>query len=447
MKKTEITDRVEAMRLENLSLTELPDTVSLSDYSYLSHDGIWTAALQSALDEHQVVIIPARDEPYLIDDTIVIPSDRSIRAGGAVLRLTPECDVIMLRNSSTADGTHRPIAAKPDSNISIIGGRFEESRSKRGGYGTSGKYDKERSFYGVSTLFFFNNLEHLTLTDVTFAHTAGFALQTGDAKSLVFEHIRFEDCYADGLHINGNTSDILCRDIKGQVGDDLVALNVYDWQNSSVDFGPMRYVLCDGLELSSGSRYEALRIEPGRYFYDDGSISECSLSDAVIRNVRGIKTFKLYYQTPRYRIGKAPERGMVGRLDDIYFEDIVIDLDSPLDRFPEYMDSDPVRGRFAAFELGADAGRISFENIDLTLHEEFPLSTLVLVGPKSVRTGDFEIFDPYISCTVDELVFDNITINGRPAESGLCATNDFNDINSDGNSTGQGIINSVKTGR
>jgi hypothetical protein len=42
---------------------------------------------------------------------------------------------------------------------------------------------------------------------------------------------------------------------------------MYDWQNSSVNFGPMHTVLCEDLVLSADSRYKALRIEPGMYRY------------------------------------------------------------------------------------------------------------------------------------------------------------------------------------
>lgn len=456
MTKESIIAGLEKMRAKNLAAAELlPDRVSLDEYSRFvrSEDGfeVWTDALQMALAEHQVIVIPARKEPYYIDDSVVIPSKRLILADGATLRLTPDCEVLMFRNLSTANGTHAPIGSikdnLPDTDITIIGGRFEESRTKRGGYGTSGKYDKSRSLYGVSTLFFFNNICGLSLVGLTFAHTAGFAVQVGDAKNLVFEHIRFEECYADGLHINGNTENLICRDIKGQVGDDLVALNLYDWQNSSVDFGPMTRVLCEDLELSDDSGYKAMRIEPGRYIYDDGSIAECTLSDAVIKNVRGIRTFKLYYQTPRYKIGNPPERGMVGKCGNVYFEDIKIDLLEPIDRFPEYMNSDPVRGNFAAFELGADIENLCLENIDLTLYpEKFPMSGLVCAGPKSIRKGDVEIFDPYVSCTVKKLTLSDIRINGERVTKnrpGIFSEITFDDVNNDNSSSGSGKFDEI----
>ena len=226
--------------------------------------------------------------------------------------LTPDCDVLMfITASGAADGTHAPIDRNlnpPVHNISIHGGKFEESRTRRGGYGTSGKNDQERSMHGISTLFYLGNAENIMMTDVTIAHTAGFAVQTGNVIGAFFENIRFEHCYADGLHINGNTENLLCRNISGQVGDDLVALNAYDWQNSSVNFGPIVTVLWpENLELSADSPYRAIRIEPGRYWYDDGVGVDCALKNAILRDIRGVRTFETLTTRPR-RIVSAASR-------------------------------------------------------------------------------------------------------------------------------------------
>ena len=267
-----------------------------------------------------------------------------------------------------------------------------------------------------------------------------------DGRRHLYENIRFEKCHADGLHLNGNLTDVHVRDVRGQVGDDLVALNLYDWQNSSVDFGPMTRVLCEDLELTADSRYKAIRIEPGLYTYRDGSTVDCSLTDAVIRRVRGIKTFKLYFQTPRYRLGTSPEPGGVGSADNLYFEDIVLDLDTPIDRMPAYMDSDPRRGTFAAFELGANIGRIRLEKIDLTLHRQrFPLSYLACIGPKSVRREEWEIFDPYLSSHAARLELCDIRINGQKIDDPAPYLWEiaFDDINGDGHSTGRGTFGEV----
>ena len=382
---------------------------------------------------------------YYIDGSIRMHSNRRIEAApDAVIRLMTGVKLLMLRNEHTMDGTHEPIPEEgADENISIDGGRWEEMHEKRAGYGKSGMYDSERSLYGVSTCLLFNHIRHLTLTNMVFAHTAGFSVQIGNARSVLFEQIAFDHCYADGLHINGNCEDVWVNGAAGEVGDDLVALNMYDWLNSSVTFGPARYVICENIDSAPSSRYKSMRIEPGVYTYADGTAVDCALRDAIIRGVRGIRTFKLYYQTPRYTIGTEPEKGRVGSAGPVYFEDIEIDLDRPIDAFPAYLEGDPVRGAFGAFELGANIDCISLENIRLKRYpDRFPRSFLVCVGPKSIRRGDQEIFDPYISNHVERMIFSRVTINGEPLRDAREAVHitRFDDVNQDGHSTAAGSV-------
>lgn len=459
--KQSIQDSLEKMKMKNLAAAEnLSDTVLLTEYKRLAYPCdcgyVWTSALQTALLEHERIIIPASDEIYWIDATVVIPSNRHIEAVGATVRLVPDCEVLLLRNEHTKDGTYSPIdSSDTDCNISIHGGSWEESRTVRAGYGRSGRYirfadektGERRPFYGVSTCMLFNNLSSLTLTDLTFSHTAGFGVQAGNLKNGVFENITFVSCYADGLHLNGNSENLYIKNIRGVVGDDLVALNMYDWQDSSVTFGPTRNVMCDGLQLYPDGAYKALRIEPGIYTYADGTEVDCGLFNAIIRNVKGINTFKLYFQTPAYKIGESPEKGAVGSANNIFFEHITVDLDSPVDPLPEYLDGDPVRGAFGVFELGSNIGYISVSDIDLTLHrEKYPLSYLICVGPKSIRMGDTEIFDPYLSSHIKTLELANIRVNGVKADdyTELVNISAFDDVNGDGNSTGCGTVSEIR---
>jgi len=459
-RKAQIYASLERMTAANRAAQDaLTREASLTDYVSHVRTGmqddteirIWTDAFRAALAENEIVRIPASAEPYYVDDSITIPSNRRIFAeDGAVIRQMKGVRVLMFRNEHTADGTHAPIAADVrDCNIAICGGRWEESNTGRAGYGRTGMYDMERSFYGVSTCMFFNNMDGLTLTDLTFVHTAGFSVQMGDITNVLIDNITFVECFADGLHINGNTENVRITNVRGQVGDDLVALNMYDWQNSSVDFGPMKTVLCENLDLSADSHYKAMRIEPGVYYYDDNSSVDCGLYDAIIKNVRGINTFKLYYQTPAYRIiGGEPERGGPGSGDYLFFEDIKIDLNAPIDGFREYTESDPVRGAFAGFEFGANIGHLFFENIDLTLYpEKYPYSYLFCVGPKSCVTGNgtVEVFDPYVSCEVGTVELTDIRVNGvQPDDiAPYIRAVTFDNINNDNRSTGRGTIASV----
>ncbi len=452
-RKQDISKFLDDIRLSNMALIAgLTNYCSLDEYVHLvrEKDGlrIWTDALQQALIEHQVVIIPSAEEPYYIDASLRMPSNRHIEAAyDAVIRLTADTEVLMLRNENTMDGTHMPFSDEfANNNISINGGRWEESNTCRKGYGRTGKYDAERSFYGVSTCMLFNNIENLTLTNMVFANAAAFCVQLGNAKNVVIENITFESCYADGLHINGNVENVLVRNISGEVGDDLVALNTYDWQNSSVNFGPGKCIMCENIVSADSGKYKSMRLEQGIYTYEDGSQVDCSLTDTLIKTVRGVHTFKMYYQTPAYDIGTAPEKGAPGSMDGIHFEDIEIDLSRPVDSFDAYENSDPVRGWFGAFEMGSNIGFVSFENIRITMHQDkYPISRMIVVGPKSIRIKDREVFDPYVSNSVECIFLKDITVNGEPMKrhAELIHITRFDDVNGDGNSTGKGSLGKI----
>ena len=87
----------------------LSDRCSLADYRALvravNGTNMWTAALQKALDEHEIVTIPASDEKYFFDGTVVVPSRRRIEAKGATIRLADGMRTVLLRNASAQDGT------------------------------------------------------------------------------------------------------------------------------------------------------------------------------------------------------------------------------------------------------------------------------------------------------------------------------------------------------
>jgi len=328
----------------------------------------------------------------------------------------------------------------------VCGGTWAESHKIKAGYGKSGKLDDEYTYRGVSSCFYFGNMEGLNLLDLHFVRAGGFSVQVGNVSNAVFENIEFTGCFADGLHINGNSENIYAYNIRGEVGDDLVALNMYDWLNSSVNFGPTKCIWIEKLDQFESSIYKSLRILPGTYTFGDGSVVDCSLTDAVIKNVRGIKTFKLYFQSRAYRYEfEEPEPGSLGSADNIYFEDIKADL-TPIDMFPEYADSHPVKGTCAVFELGSNIGNVYFENIDITLHrDEYPLSYIVCIGPKSARNDNFEYFNPDVSSHAEKLEFSTIRVNGEIVTDigEFVRQIVFDDIYSDGKSSGKGSIDKI----
>lgn len=418
----------------------LTDSVSLEAYRHLVREDkgrqIWTEALQRALREHEIVVIPSSEEIYWLDNTVIIPSDRHIEATGAVIRLVPEYPRIMLRNEHTHDGTAMPIpAGDRDRNISIHGGSWEESSTSRGLRGYDGEHE---DFHGVQTCMLFNNLDLLSITDVTFAHTTSFSLQVGDLTDGVFENLFFVSCYADGLHINGNSENLYIRNFRGHVGDDLVALNMYDWLGSSINYGPAKNIFCEEIHSAPDSTAKAMRLQPGIFQYRDGRKVDCSLQDIYIRHVSGIYEYKLYYQTPPYRLGETPEGCGAGSADNLFFEDIHIRAQRP-----GYPLDVPETGHYGMFFLNSNIGHLSLQDIFYEVGpDESPRTHLVAVGPMTWRGKDYEVFDPYISGTVDTLEMENIVVNGvrgTDAEK-LVKVISFDDVNGDGFSSGRGEI-------
>ena len=437
-----------AVEQNNAAIARLCDRVSLHDYRHLTCEGehgrVWTSALQAALNEHEIVVIPASSEVYWLDGTVVIPSNRRIEATGATLRLVPEYPYVMLRNAHVADGTNAPIdASLRDENISIVGGSWEECATSRGKRRFNA--DKEH-FRGVQTCMLFGNLDRLTVTDVTFSHATSFCLQVGDMTSGVFERLHFISCYADGLHVNGNCESLCIRDFSGHVGDDLVALNMYDWVNSSINYGPACNIYCENIISAPDSRAKMMRLQPGIFRYADGTTVDCALRNVYVKHARGIFEYKLYFQSPRYRLGNKPEGEGAGSMDNIFFEDIEILAQRPCrGGAPWYPDeSDPLRCHFGMFFANSNIGYLSLKNIHYHAGAQIgPATHLIAVGPMSYRMGDEEVFDPYVSTVLDTLDLSDIFVNGVRATNpdSLIHVVEFHDVNRDGFSSGCGKIN------
>ena len=442
--KQTIYDAALQAKLRNeAKIAELSDQISVESYRHLVRKGdcgeIWTEALQTALLEHEIVVIPASQEVYWLDTTIVIPSNRRIEATGATIRMVADCEVIMLRNEHTHDGTCEPILGDDcDENISIHGGCWEECSTERG----IRKYAENiEGFHGVQTLMLFNNLKHLTISDVTFARTKSFSVQVGDLTDGVFENFFFIGCFADGLHVNGNSKNLWIRNFSGHVGDDLVALNMYDWLGSSINYGPACNIFCEEIHSAPDSKAKAMRLQPGKFEFRNGQIVDCRLENVYIRKVSGIFEYKLYWQTPPYRLGEKPEGAGVGSANNIFYEDIHV-----ISNREWYPIDDSITGYFGMFFLNSNIGYISLENIEYVRRSnESPRSFLVAAGPMSFRQGEIEVFDPYAEGIIDILELENIRIDGKPAKEidEILYEITFDDVNRDGFSSGKGTVKQI----
>ena len=64
------------------------------------------------------------------------------------------------------------------------------------------------------------------------------------------------------------------------------------------------------------------------------------------------------------------------------------------------------------------------------------------IGPKSIVSGGKEVFDPYVNSRAEKLIFKNITVNGEKISDirPFLREISFDNVNSDGDSSGSGKI-------
>lgn len=396
--------------------------INLSELEYLAvmpykNGKIWSEAFSFALKNYEDIIIPAGK--YYVDKSLVVPQNRGIIADeNAEIILIKGVKSLLLRNENVIDGSDKPIpkTAVKDENISITGGIWGEENDERLGYGESGCFDEKNSMAGVSTCFLLSNVKSLTLKNLTFRHTAGFAIQMGNISNFAVENICFDVCYADGLHINGGTENGTVKNLYGHTEDDLIALNAYDWDNSSINFGKIENLVVDGVKCDVGGNvHKSIRIQPGIYPYKSGEKEDCFVKNLTIKNVSGVACFKMYLQTPAYTT--FPEKSVgVGRIENILFENISADTSEPVDKQPNYLSGNTVTGNFATFEIGSDVKNLTFNNVKTVLNKaKYPNSYFIAVGPKTqyIAEKKLELFDPYVCCTIQRINFENVYINNE----------------------------------
>lgn len=380
---------------------------------------IWTEAFRKALHESHYVYIPKGK--YYIDGCIVLSSKSKIKAHKkAEICLTKETKTVMIRNADVIDGSKQLISDEQPitCDIHIEGGVWSTEYDKRAEYGKICIFDEKDSMHGVHALMLFSGVKNLHLKNLVFKNTPAFSVQLGRIDNFIIEKIKFIDCYADGIHVNGGTKNGVIRNICGQAGDDLVALNAYDWPTSTINQGPIENVVIYNVN-SQGKSFNLMRIQPGKTSVKNGNI-DCYIKNIIIDNIKGVETYKMYFQTPEY-VGE-PEGSFVGDIENVLIKNLKIFKTRPSDGTPNYVNADPITGHFGVFELGSNINGLTLQNIKVKFKCENKYKNLehfIVVGPKSCyfEKENLEVFDPYVISQVKNLRYKNIKINGKKVEN------------------------------
>lgn len=387
--------------------------------------------IAQALESYDHVVIPKLPFPVYLNRPIVMKSGKWLTVHPeTAMRMLDGCGGCMVRNEHVVDGRFGPFPADyEDHDILVEGGIWEQAKY---GYSPVEDHSAMRSFAtrrydgvvqaeGTNArnvllgVFLFSNVKNFTVCDLVVRQCEFYGVLVAGGSHFVLENIEFQNHYKDGLHINGPSSYGYIRNIRGETGDDVIALNAWDWATSAVSFGGIDHmdiadVTCDHREV---------RILPGRKTFLSGSKVDCPITNCRFQNVKGIYCFKMYqqpYWLNDFREYKDKSE-IAGVMENIEFSNIVLGALTE-----EGLGEIKIE---AIFEICADCTNITLEDIalDIPLQEVLDAGVqLVKVGPKSSTCKQgytdpskwCELFDTDLICTVDALQLRNISFAGVP---------------------------------
>ena len=98
--------------------------VDIREYEHLVENGMWTRAIQTALEEKKNVYIPNIGKEILIDNSIFMDSNTNLKVDeNQVIRLIEGKNIFVLRNRNIKPGNHAPPDLEnPDEHITVTGG-------------------------------------------------------------------------------------------------------------------------------------------------------------------------------------------------------------------------------------------------------------------------------------------------------------------------------------
>ncbi len=378
---------------------------------------VWSDAIERCLAENGSAVIPRLTTPLYLDRPIEVKGgDRLIIHPETELRLKPgNVGTCMLRNESLRSSKDRPVelAAGADPDILVEGGIWSDQQNQ--GRGLGGTYDQQGTMPGSGGVFLLQNLSCAVVRNVRFRDCSCHAVQIGNIADFLVEHIAFDET-ADGIHVNGPASRGIIRHISGKTNDDAVAVNAWDWGQSTLTFGPITDILVEDVEVQPGYTWSELRLLPGTKVFPDGSRVACDICRCVYRNIRGLHTFKIYDQ-PNISNPEEDFADPIGHMADLFFSDIVVEGIPRAGYYDKSSDG--------VFDLCAEIENISIRNVRLNYlpGENDMIPYLVSVGPKALtwsREGAagkvwFEVFNPEANPVVRGLVIENVSL---PAAGG-----------------------------
>lgn len=356
--------------------------VNVRKYKDLVAGNDWTLAIQKALDENKAVYIPYSDMPYIISDRLLIHSNTHLLLhNSAVLFMADNTTTCFIRNANM-------FAEKADHDIIIEGGIWNGNYSNQSYvYPNS---DASNDVMGVSGHINMMGVKNFTIKNLTIKECRGFGIQVNRSSDFTIENIYFDNHQRDGIHICGENKDFLVSNVKGYVKDDLVALNAWDWLNSTQSNGNISKGVIEN--IFANVHGGIVRVHCGE---ENGVLS--TVSDVTIKDVYARS------ETYAFKIGHDADTeypthtANVGYVKNVCYKNIHVKSDVSL-----------------VFKVNADVKNLEIDglyNLDnayiqdfMTLEENFTIENMLL---KNV------FYDDRLATNQSEYSGGRFTINGE----------------------------------
>ena len=396
-------------------ITDYSDRVYTKEIEIKSPQGvqnvtakIWTKAFERAFSENTNVYVPDIGEVIYLDDSIVLSTGNKLKVEKTQrIAMIPHAAVTLVRNKNLISGADKFLHLNnPDCGIVIDGGIWDslEYTKEFTRASQNGNFklwsSKEDHIPGAWAIMIFSNVRDIIIKNATFENGQSYAIQISNCEGMDIQDLQFNNYHKDGVHINGTVKYGYVANLTGKdMGDDMVAMNAWDWNTSAMSFGSIEKLFVENVFSS----HNEFRLLPGRKSYSDGTFADCDIKDCVIKNVEGVYTFKLYGQPNCHDTSDCSET--LGVIKNVHFEDI---------RFPEISPEGfgglPVEG---LFEVCADVSDVWLNNISIeSPYSDFekygvsvikvgPLSATIKYNPDDISTW-IEVFYPDNICTMKD---------------------------------------------
>ncbi len=443
-----LTDYAEFVRYDTVTI-KTPDGETTKEVS------IWSDAIEKAFADSPCLYIPKMDDTVFIDRPIVLHSGYKLKADAEQrISSVPNMSQSLVISDNILDGAFSEVHLNnPTCDIAVEGGIWDALGYTPTMFNGNARLqaNKENPMRGSFGLMIFSNVKDVIVKNITPSNALSYGVQICNCEGFCIENVNFVNYHKDGIHVNGHVKNGIIRNLSGKdMGDDMVALNAWDWYSSALTYGNIENLIIENLK----SKHNELRLLPGRKVYDDGSSNECAIRNCILKNIEGVYTFKLYGQ-PLFRDPERDFSPIPGVIENVYFENI---------SFPE-MASEGIAGISVngLFDICADTNNLHFENIKILYDaDEFKEKGIpvIKVGPLS-ETYTFgsdnpedwkELFYPDHINTAKDTYIKNVEFAGKKASEedtdiiirkvSQTVNNDYPNTKPKGG-TGYGIIENV----